>query len=1112
MLRPSISSTIVAALVFGAVVFPPQALSAPAQALVAGACSDSSGTMTCNVEGLALDFSNLSVTLNTLNQTVTVQDVFRFDSNSDGYFVDAADVRVDATLTVTARTGGSISRSGTNLSASISTSNDINVRADFSSGGRSVVLENLQVSTSDLDAGGQLERVRYEGIKSYTLRSGTGIVPSPATAPVPETGSRSFLGGWRPGASDGDMVSVVFQPVSSIGLNPYTDGTGGGIGFAFGAPNWSGSAVVTTELGDAQYSITYNANGADAGYSAPSAVTGTGSQTLSSGGALQKTISGQVIPVSSWNTRADGAGVKLALGGSYRPIANITLYAQYETSTVTFKINDGSNTPDTTQIGAGLIALTANSFSRTGFSFAGWNTSAAGDGQAVANQGTFSFDSNRILYAQWTRNLLCPSLTNFAESDFRFLNDVSVSGNTVTLTPNAGAKKGGFWSVGRIDLSEDFCVSAETNLGTSDAGADGIALVLQSVNSSSLTSGGGLGYAGITPSLALEIDTYNNGGGANGDLTNDHLALMKDGDTSVHNAWGSAAIDLGNVEDNRWRQLTFEWDASAKALTVFYDKTSRFSSVTVDLSAHFASSSGYVFWGFTGATGGATNLQQVRNIQYASEERVNATPQFVNPPASQTLLIGSQSTIQIGLSDDATVENQWVNSLTVANSNIFATAPSFTVTGANTSVLVLDMDPTQVGSSLLTLSITDADGAVATHSFTITNATELPPAPPTAAPAPSSGGGSVATTPRPRVPDVILPASGPVLLNNQLSATPNIPRASVNGVPTQVQTLITDPNNLNIRSGGLNIGINVQQNQGVVRQGTNGDTELQVRKGGATALEGTGLAPGSFMQVFMPLQGTNSKELARIPVDESGSFKGEAVFQTRLQDAPLPIGRQTLQIVTVDERGRQNVVEMAVNIVQPAPAPEINRENGQTPRLSPGQSLATNAGVPEAVDLTVIPNQKQTIIEGDGWSMGITLDSSGSSVSETEDGNGLLELVRDDTATVSGSGFMPGTRADVWLFSDPTILGTVEIDENGEFNGNVSIDGQVIAAGNHTLQIQGVGEDGYVRAANLGVLVKDSQATFWGEVVSSGLLWWMLIALAIMTLAIVGYQRARRRA
>jgi hypothetical protein len=1112
MFRPSISSIVVATLVFGVVVFPPQALSVPAHALVAGACSDASGTMTCNMQGKALDFSNLSVTLNTVSQTVKVEDVFKFDSNSDGDFLDAADVRVDATLTVTARTnGGSISKSGTNLSASISTNNNITVRIDFSSGGRSVVLENLQVSSSDLDGGGQLERARYAGIKSYTLRSGTGIVVDPATAPNPETGSRSFLGGSRPVVGDGDMVSVVFQPVSSIGLNPYSEGSGGVVGFAFGAPNWFGDPVVTTDLGDAEYTITYDANGADAGYSAPSEATGTGSQTLSSGGALQKTIASQVIPVSSWNTRADGTGVKLALGGSYRPISNITLFAQYETSTVTFKINDGSATPDTTQIGAGLIALTANSFVRDGFRFTGWNTSAAGDGQAVANQGTFSFDSNRILYAQWTRNLICPSLTSFAESDFRFLNDASVSGNTVTLTPNAGAQKGGFWSVGRINLSEDFCVSAETNLGTSDAGADGIALVLQSVNSSSLTSGGGLGYAGISPSLALEIDTYNNGGGANGDIANDHLALMKDGDTSVHNAWGPAAIDLGNVEDNRWRLLTFEWDASAKTLTVFYDQTSRFSSVSVDLPAHFASSNGSVFWGFTGATGGAMNLQQVRNVQYASAQRVNVAPQFVNPPASQTLLVGSQSTIQIGLSDDSTVQNQWGRSLTVANSSIFATAPSFTITGANTSVLVLDMDPTEVGSSLLTLTVTDADGAVATHSFTITNATELPPPP--AAPAPTPGGGSPASFPAPRPPILITqpPASGPVLLNNQLSVTPNIPTALVNGVPTQVQTLITDPNNLSIRAGALNIGINVQQNQGLVRQGTSGETELQVRKGAATGFQGSGLAPRSFMQVFMPLQGSNSKELARIPVDETGSFRGEAVFQTSLRDAPLPIGRQTLQLVSVDERGRQNVVEMAVNIVQPAPSPEINRENGQTPKLSPGQSLATNAGLPEVVDLTVIPNEKQTIIEGNGWSMGITLDSSGSSVSETEDGNGLLELIRDDTATVSGSGFMPGTRADVWLFSEPTILGTVEIDENGEFTGVVSIEGQVIATGEHTLQIQGVGEDGYVRAANLGVLVKDAQATFWGEVSDSGLLWWLLIALAIMALAILGYLRARPR-
>ncbi len=56
-------------------------------------------------------------------------------------------------------------------------------------------------------------------------------------------------------------------------------------------------------------------------------------------------------------------------------------------------------------------------------------------------------------------------------------------------------------------------------------------------------------------------------------------------------------------------------------------------------------------------------------------------------------------------------------------------------------------------------------------------------------------------------------------------------------------------------------------------------------------------------------------------------------------------------------------------------------------------------------------------------------------------------------ATISGNGFMPLSRADVWLFSDPTLLGTIDIDENGELSGDVYIDGRVVPVGGHTLQL-----------------------------------------------------------
>jgi hypothetical protein len=131
---------------------------------------------------------------------------------------------------------------------------------------------------------------------------------------------------------------------------------------------------------------------------------------------------------------------------------------------------------------------------------------------------------------------------------------------------------------------------------------------------------------------------------------------------------------------------------------------------------------------------------------------------------------------------------------------------------------------------------------------------------------------------------------------------------------------------------------------------------------------------------------------------------------------------------------------------------------------------------------------------------------------ETADGGALLELVRDEAAVVSGDGFMPGTRADVWLFSDPTLLGSVEIDAEGKFNGQVLLDSNVVITGEHTLQLQGVGEDGYVRAANLGVVVKDPTVATPTQEAASGFLWWvwLLAALVVAAAVTAAVMRSRR--
>jgi VCBS repeat-containing protein len=387
---------------------------------------------------------------------------------------------------------------------------------------------------------------------------------------------------------------------------------------------------------------------------------------------------------------------------------------------------------------------------------------------------------------------------------------------------------------------------------------------------------------------------------------------------------------------------------------------------------------------------------------------------------------------------------------------------------------------------------------------------------PRLAPAPSPGGSAPAATPavptptptvtpRPRRvgPAPIDPSVlfEPFLQGPVPSPPPLAPTGRVGGLLVPIQTQVTSPTGFSLRAGVLNLGLEVQQDQGVVRQNNTGGTEIEVRKGSTTALTGSGLLPRSTVQVFLPLQGPNAKEIARIPVDDTGAFSGDAVFATRANERPLPIGRQLLQVVSLDEDGQQAVVEMTINIAQGAPAPELDRTVGEVPTLRPGQSIATNAGEPEVVQVSANPDTKSATVEGDGWTMAVNIGGARGEVSESSEGGALLQFVRDEGITITGGGFMPGTRADVWLFSDPTLLGTVDIDENGELEGNLMIDGSAVPVGDHTLQMQGVGEDGYVRSANLGVTVSDAVVDVTTEEAAGGLLWWLIGLIAVIGLA-----------
>jgi hypothetical protein len=88
-------------------------------------------------------------------------------------------------------------------------------------------------------------------------------------------------------------------------------------------------------------------------------------------------------------------------------------------------------------------------------------------------------------------------------------------------------------------------------------------------------------------------------------------------------------------------------------------------------------------------------------------------------------------------------------------------------------------------------------------------------------------------------------------------------------------------------------------------------------------------------------------------------------------------------------------------------------------------------------------------------------------------------------------------------------MATITVGEDGTFSTDFMIDSTYIPAGEHTLQVQGVGEDGFIKAANLGVLVQEP-STLTSES-ATGLLWWVLIAIVAVLVAVMLIVVVRRR-
>lgn len=672
---------------------------------------------------------------------------------------------------------------------------------------------------------------------------------------------------------------------------------------------------------------------------------------------------------------------------------------------------------------------------------------------------------------------------SFAAGDFVLGGDTTLTGNIAALTTNSTNRKGAIWSQSRINVNSDFIVEAKLFLGVGNGtatGADGIAFVMQPNSATSLSSGGGLGYAGMTPPVfAVEFDTYSNGGQ---ETDSDHIALMKDGNATSHSSWGVDLVNVAELEDNQWRNYRFTWKAPTTSPAVngkirvefdlnfdgdFTDSGEIIFEREIALDDYFSASSGNVYWGFTAATGGAANLQQVEITRYSGVSRTNASPTLTRATSAPVgLAAGTTKTVQLAMTDDSTTKSQWAISATSSDTNK-VTVSSALATSATAATLTLSSPGgASSGTATITVVATDADGATSTITFQV--GVGAAPGAPTALVAVAGNASVTLTWEAPAdiggfaildyVIEISIGTSGTwaaVDTTTSTATSVSVPQlqngtvykfrvsavsAAGTGLPSTESNSVTPA----APAGGGGSAPTPSPKPAPTPGSTdNGKTP---RKNPPSTIASPNLAP-SPAAVPSPTPGENPRFTATV-IPERTPTPG--VVYTPANPIPRELRDLLLSPLSYVEQGSE--------------------QSPETPSLSPAESLAYENGAPVLIELEVSSDQNGYILRGTNWEVSFeATDSDGTSL--TLDDSGNLVLNSDRFVQFQGTGFAPGSIIKVWLFSDPSSLADVVADSNGNFTGSAQLPAN-IPTGEHTVQLNGLSKDGQIRSVALGVVVQ----------------------------------------
>ena len=279
---------------------------------------------------------------------------------------------------------------------------------------------------------------------------------------------------------------------------------------------------------------------------------------------------------------------------------------------------------------------------------------------------------------------------------------INQGNNCYVITPDQLDQAGGVWYDNPIDFDSNFTIYYQNVFGNKDAnGADGMALVFKGNPTPVIGgTGGGLGYNGVSSSLVIEFDTYqNNGNGVElyGDPVYDHIAIIQNGSPDHNNTFNNlagpiqASISSPNIEDGNSHEVKIVWNATTKVLSVFFDCVLRLT-LNQDVKSTIFSGDDTVYFGFVGSTGGLSNVQRVcfNSISFVDNLQLQ----------DETICLGNSTNVDATMPSGNTYS--WTPTTGVSNPNI-----------ANP-----DLSPTL--TTTYTVTISDVCGETTSEDITIT--------------------------------------------------------------------------------------------------------------------------------------------------------------------------------------------------------------------------------------------------------------------------------------------------------------------------------------------------------------------------------------------------------